>query len=73
VLRFGDGVEIDSVETQAHEEARGLARSRGFRLHAGVAGVAILVPAQTVAGIEFTSASTANNDTATACSGWTPM
>ncbi len=37
MLRFGDRVEIDSVETQAHEKTRGLARNRGFSLHAGVA------------------------------------
>ncbi len=30
-------MEIDSVETQAHEKTRGLARNRGFSLHAGVA------------------------------------
>jgi len=37
VLRFGDRVEIQPDEMQAHEKTPGLARSNGFSLHAGVA------------------------------------
>jgi hypothetical protein len=37
VLRFGDRVEIQHDEMQAHEKTPGLARSDGFSLHSGVA------------------------------------